>query len=420
MLYLRKDTWWYDFTIGGKRYRGTTGFGKDQKKEAKKAEEQAKQNFRENNSVELIWTQTKKQLLANKEIAFDYNKIWQTFVKSGTSKASPHRMNIYANRLGNFCDWMKEHYPDVVRISQVLGIHAREWMNEIRSQDGSNGTKNDYLTAMKLIFSSLGKDYGVIENPFADIKKLKNDIVMRSAFTPEELKLIGQHATGWKYSLSLTAISTGLREGDICLLKKSSVDLHSGWISIQKTNKTHASVEIPILPGLARHLNEVLEEETDSEYVFPVLADMYMNDPSKIGKGIKELFKEIGIENSVREIDGYKKRLSMKDVHSFRHTFVYLAAVHQIPFPIVQGIVGHMSPEMTKHYMNHAGRNDKAQFLNQLPDYLTEQKTKRKHDEVLKTMFKDDYLIEKIRNLSKENLEQEKQRIIDWILLTQK
>lgn len=416
MLYLRNNVWWYDFTIGGKRFRGSTGFEQNQKKDAKKLEEKIRQNFNGENSVERMWEQTKKHLLLKNEIDFDYDTIWKTFIKCGTSDASAHRIKIYANRLGNFCKWIKTHYPDITKISQVLAVHAKEWFNEVRSQKGSNSTKNDYLMALKFIFSSLGKDYGVIENPFVDIKKLKSDIEMRDAFSPDELKLIGQHAKGWKYSLCLTAVSTGLREGDICMMKKSSVDLKSGWITIPKTRKTGVTVEIPILPGLARHLQEVLEEDTESEYVFPILAEMYSNNSSDIGKGIKKLFEEIGIQNSLKKVEGYKKRLSNKDVHSFRHTFIYLAAVHRIPFPIVQGIVGHMSPEMTKHYMNHAGRNDKAQFLNQLPDYLTEKKTEC---ETLKTTIEED-LIEMIRNLNKENLEQEKQRIIDWILLNKK
>ena len=96
---------------------------------------------------------------------------------------------------------------------------------------------------------------------------------------------------GWIYSLCLTAISTGLREGDICTLKKSSVNLSTGWILIPQNPKTGgASVEIPILPGLKRHLQERFEEEPDSEFVFPELAEIYYNDSTIISKGIKKVF----------------------------------------------------------------------------------------------------------------------------------
>jgi len=149
------------------------------------------------------------------------------------------------------------------------------------------------------------------------------------------------------------------------------VNLSTGWILIPKTRKTGVSVEIPIMPGLQRHLQARFEEDPDSEFVFPELAEIYYNDSTIISKEIKKFFESIGIEDTTKKVAGYKRKLSNKDVHSFRHTFVYLAAVHGMPFPIVQGIVGHASPEMTKHYMDHAGRDAKAKYLNQLPDYLT-------------------------------------------------
>lgn len=370
-MFLRGDYWHYDFVVGGQRYRGSTGFKESEKAQAQAAEDRLKVQARDGHSVEMIWEQTKRKMVASKEVEFDFDTLWDAYTKRSTSNAGAKRVRQAANRLRHFCAWMKENYPNVRKVSCIEPHHAQEWWNAIRKQDGANDTKNDYLTNLKMIFNTLGEASGIIEDPFADIKKLKKDSPSREAFTPEELKLIGENATGWIYSLCLTAISTGLREGDICLLKKSSVNLDAGWIHIPKTLKTGAPVEIPILPGLKRHLLERLGEDADSEFVFPELAELYLTTPVKIGKGVKAFFKEIGIEDTHKEVNGYKRRLSNKDVHSFRHTFVYLAACHGIPFPIVQGIVGHTSPEMTKHYMDHASREAKTRYLHQLPDYLT-------------------------------------------------
>ena len=38
--------------------------------------------------------------------------------------------------------------------------------------------------------------------------------------------------------------------------------------------------------------------------------------------------------------------------------------------PIVQSVLGHMSPEMTKHYQAHADREAKEKYLTRLPDFL--------------------------------------------------
>lgn len=363
----RKGIWHYDFVVGGKRYRGTTGYS--DKKQAQAVEERLKVQYREGHSAEVVWEQTKKQLLVGNDLPIDAVKIWSAFSTQSVSRANAKRQKVYFSRLTEFCNWMKEKYPDTKKISEVTSLQAKEWWAHIRSFENSNATKNDKLVALKMIFASMGKDYGVIEDPFSSIKKLPQNSMGREAFTPEELKLIGQKASGWIYSLCVTAISTGLREGDICNLKKSSVNLKTGWISIPHTRKTGVAVDIPILPGLRQHLQEVMEE-SDSEYVFPVLEQKYRNDQCSISKGIKAFFAEIGISDAVKKVDGYAKKLSSKDAHSFRHTFIYLAAVNGIPLPIVQGIVGHVTPEMTKYYMNHAGRAEKSQYLAQLPEYF--------------------------------------------------
>ena len=375
-MFKRYGVWQYDFIIGGKRYRGSTGHTDTAK--AKAQEEKLKVQYREGYSAEVIWEQTKRQLLAGKELNIDPDEIWKAFESQATSRANPQRQKVYFSRLVEFCNWLKQNHPGTKRISEVSTTQAKEWVAYIRSLEGSNSTKNDKLIALKMIFSSLGKEYGIIEDPFAAIKKLPTKTIARAAFTPEELKLIGQNATGWMYSLCVTAISTGLREGDVCLLKKSSVNLYNGWISIPHTRKTGVDVEIPILPGLAKHLNEVLSEDNETEFVFPVLAEKYTSDPCCISKAIKAFFEQIGINNTTKKVDGYARKISSKDAHSFRHTFIYLAALNNIPLPIVQGIVGHVSPEMTKHYMDHAGREAKTQYLSQLPEYFTPSREKEK------------------------------------------
>ena len=413
-MYLRGDTWHYDFIIGGVRYRGTTGYRREEKKKAEEAIQTIKTQIREKHSIEMIWEQTKRKMIAGNEIELAFTPIWDAFRKLGGSHAGKSRLQTYFLRLRKFCQWMKESYPEITQASEVLPIHAKEWINHIRRQNGANTTKNEYLTSLRMIFATLGKDYGIVENPFSGIKKLPQNPIVREAFTPEELRLIGTKATGWMYSLCLTAISTGLREGDICMLKKSSVNLQTGWLVLQRTRKTGVNVEIPLLPGLQKHLESVIPLHPESEYVFPELAAKYMNSPSMIGPEVKKFFDEIGISDTRQKIDGYKRVLSSKDVHSFRHTFVYLAACHGIPFPVVQGIVGHVSPEMTKHYMDHAGREAKNRYIQHLPDYITgggvpaalENKSNAQRD------ISAERLTRIISRITPENLERNRARIV--------
>ena len=78
----------------------------------------------------------------------------------------------------------------------------------------------------------------------------------------------------------------------------------------------------------------------------------------------KEELKEI-------VVDGRSRKLSIKDVHSLRHTFCYLAGLQNIPLLIVKAVVGHMSGEMTALYQRHSDMKAKRAELSKMPDFLS-------------------------------------------------
>lgn len=417
-MFLRGDYWHYDFVIGGIRYRGSTGFRKNEKEKAKAEEERIRVQAREKHSIEMVWEQTKRRMLSSNSLEFDEEKVWKVFVALH-STACPQKMKVYRGYWHDIYTFIHEEYPEVRHVSDVATIHAIEWYGNLRNATMANTTKNHYIAFSKMLFKTLGKNYGIIDNPFTELKRLPENAVTRDAYTPEELKKIGAYAEGWVYSLCLTAISTGLRKGDICMMRKESVDMENRVLSI-KTRKTKVDIEIPIMPGLYRHLQDQFFEHPDSPYVFPELADMYSNPNRQhvITDNVKRLLKKVGIEETSKEVDGYARRVSVKDIHSFRHTFVYMASIHGIPLPVVQSIVGHLNPEMTKHYMDHAGRDARLAYMKQLPAYITggeEPKEINIVDELEKQSEKPN-IKDRIRRIlvraSKENFERNRERIL--------
>ena len=71
----------------------------------------------------------------------------------------------------------------------------------------------------------------------------------------------------------------------------------------------------------------------------------------------------------------------MKDLHSCRHIFCYYAGLAGIQLAIVQAIVGHMSPEMTKHYQAHATLEDKRRGKERLSFFTQDALPEAKADE---------------------------------------
>lgn len=420
-MFLRGDYWHYDFVIGGIRYRGSTGFKKAEKEKAKAEEERLRVQAREKHSIEMVWEQTKRRLVSSNSLEFDEEKVWKVFAALH-STACPQKMKAYRGYWRDIYTFIHENYPEVRYVSDVTTIQAIEWYGHIRNEQMASATKNFYIAFSKMLFNTLGKTYGIIENPFKDLKRLPETAVSREAYTPEELKKIGAYAEGFVYSLCLTAISTGLRKGDICMMRKDSVDMENRILSI-KTRKTKVSIEIPIMPGLYRHLQDMFLEYPDSPYVFPELAEMYSNPNRQrvITENVKRLFHKIGIDDTQKEVDGYARRVSVKDIHSFRHTFVYMASIHGIPLPVVQSIVGHLNPEMTKHYMDHAGRDARLAYMKQLPAYITGGEAPEKInivDEIEKKNEKPDIkkrILALLDRTTKENFDRTKERILKFI-----
>jgi integrase len=213
-----------------------------------------------------------------------------------------------------------------------------------------------------------------MSNPFASIPKPSLLTENRQPFTLEELKTIKENLDDFTRPLFTIAIATALREGDICTLKWNEIDLTNLVIRREKMRKTQVGVDIPIMPPLAVYLEELQGKRVDSgeyaQYVLPLHAKMYLENRSGVSYRIKTFLEEKCHIVTLSKPAGRDRAVSVKDLHSCRHTFCYYAGLYGIPMNIVQGIVGHMTPEMTKLYSNHACLEAKREKMQLLTDFL--------------------------------------------------
>lgn len=311
------------------------------------------------------------------------------------ASAKPRKKNPSANALQykkniwmDFVCFMNEQYPNIEHLAAVTKHHAEEYISLIResgrykkefsyqrngktlvsgSPKGiSNRTANFYLAVCKEVFSLLANDAGLTANPF-DIVKLNSEEAERQAFSEEELVLIRDNLDDFTRPLFTIAIATALREGDICTLKWSDVDFCENVIR-RKMNKTGLCVEIPISDDLKEFLLSY-RNGNDSDHIFPVHAEMYQKNPSGVSYRIKAFLEKLGIKTTVVP-KGRTRAVSVKDLHSCRHTFCYYAGLRGIPLSVVQGILGHMSPEMTKRYNAHASLEAKRKNMRLMENFM--------------------------------------------------
>lgn len=290
----------------------------------------------------------------------------------------------------DFVTFMKITYPDVKTLSDVRRKHAEEYIQSVRengrfdkqvefkakdkiatyhrSGNLANNTCNNIHQTLCEVFEKLYHDAGLIENPFKGIERLNNESESRDAFTEQELVLIRDNANDFIRPLFTIGIATALREGDICTLRWDEVDLKNDLIQ-RKMLKTGVTVEIPIMPPLKAFLLEQHNKPDKSEYVLPEHASMYQNQRTGVSYRVKQFLESLGIATT-KKVPGRSRAVSIKDLHSLRHTFCYYAGVYGIPLLVVRSIVGHMSEEMTSLYQCHADSRIKREKLLQLPDFM--------------------------------------------------
>jgi len=293
----------------------------------------------------------------------------------------------------DFIAFLKDRYPDLQKLSEVRPLHAETYIQYLRQNGRFNKTVtyrgsvitqersyqlkselspktiNTYQQVLTEVFQLLARDAGIIENPFASIPMLKKESESREAFSEDELAIIRDNLDDFTRPLFTIAIATALREGDICTLKWSDIDFKRDLI-IKRMRKTGNMVEIPIMPPLRIYLSQLQTDSAESEYVLPKHAEMYLNNSSGVSYRIKQFLENKCHIATTKTLEGRSRAVSVKDLHSCRHTFCYYAGLYGIPLSIVQSIVGHMTPEMTKHYSAHASLSAKREQMRQLPEFM--------------------------------------------------
>lgn len=381
----------YRFMSKGKLYQGVCK-GCTTKKDALNYEKEIKEKINElskQKNVKALVESFRDEMTGGSNI-FLVNAFELSLKKPTKRKTSRELKKIKSSYWRDFIDYMSEHYPDIKKLSDVQKTHAEEYIQYIRENGRfnkqvsykkgsnkagyirtgnlSNKSCNTFHQTISEVFDKLYDDAGLIKNPFAKIPKLNNESESREAFTEKELKLISEKADDFIKPIFVIGIATALREGDICTLKWSEVNLKKNMIR-RKTMKTKRFVEIPIMSPLKSFFIEQQNISGDSEYVLPEHAVMYQENSTGIAYRVKGFLESIGIQTT-KTVSGRSRAVSIKDVHSLRHTFCYYAGVYGIPFLIVKNIVGHVSDQMTDLYQKHADNQTKREKLMLMPDFM--------------------------------------------------
>lgn len=318
------------------------------------------------------------------------DEAFEIFKKKPKKKPIGDRqMSHHKTRWGDFVEFMGHHHPGVKKLSSVTPKMAESYIIYLREKGRftreiqykrSSGRKiitshlktklstrgcNLYHQTCSQIFNTLFIDASLIVNPFEKVPKQTHIPEKREAFSLEELSAISEKAPEFIYSLFCIAFYTGMREGDICTLRWDEVNSGDGMIVRRLLKSRRAkTVRIPIIKPLETYLKKLKRLE---DYVLPVHAELYQKDPGLITSRVKRFLKNMGIVTTVEAGEGMRK-ISIKDVHSLRHTFQYQCMINEIPGIIVKSIVGYSPKTVSDIYTDHVTDAEKKKFMKKYPE----------------------------------------------------
>jgi integrase len=316
-------------------------------------------------------------------LALDF--AWEAYRRSQARPDTGERtLADYESYYYALADWMTAHYPGMKELRQITRTEAEAFAAELR-ETRSAGTFNKRIVFFRHFWKILADDSGkdplakdpaalpakLVINPWEKIQKRAANTHSRRELTVDELGRVLADLTGEMRLLFAIGIYTGLRLGDCALLEWGAIDLVRGRIAlIPRKTARHANgkpVIIPIHPSLGAILAET-EPQARTGYVLPEIAKAYNREPAIITNRIQKHFEACGIKTKTEQGAG-RKALTDVGFHSLRHTFVSLSANAGTPIQVVQAIVGHSNPAMTRHYF-HESETALTNAVAALPDVI--------------------------------------------------
>ena len=296
---------------------------------------------------------------------------WDAYLSNPNRPDSgPQTLRQYENHFDQFCAWLKERLPTLLALREINSKIAEEYATYLTQRELSANSFNKHICFLKLFFRVLKDNARLSNNPYESIRRKRQIPISRRELIIDELKKVCSTATGEMRLLFAIGIYTGLRLGDCATLRWAEVDLRRKRIS-RIPNKTARRnpkpVHVPIHPVLHGMLDEI-PIESRKEYIMPATAADYLRDSNIVTDRIQKHFLHNGIR--VHKLDtgrGTQKRAVVEvGFHSFRHTFVSMCREANTPLSVVEAIVGHSNPAMTRHY-THVSEVAAASAVNGLP-----------------------------------------------------
>jgi len=235
---------------------------------------------------------------------------------------------------------------------RVIGTIRVADLNKLKNdiiEDGiSKSTFHKVYTSLNLVFSYAYENEIIETNPLdrvrRDSKLFENQQHRASGYyTPEEVKLILDNATGHLKVLLSVLFFTGMRSNEASALAYKNLDFDNNTITIshslkagkRKSTKTNKVRQIDMSQTLKEILLAHKKVSRSKEYLFTnqTTGELYYDANMINQKQFKPLLKRLGI--------------AYKTLYATRHSFASNLIAQDAPLPYVQKMLGHAKLSQT-------------------------------------------------------------------------
>jgi len=389
-LFKRGDNWYVRWSLEGKQtakaLRDANGQPITTRREAEIARDKIMKPMALASEAEALRaiaerSNTIEAMLDSQRDAMTLPQAWSHYLASPKRPdTGPDTLLVYEGQFGQFTKWMAEKHPEVTSLRGVSSQIVEEYAGHLNHGRLSPNTFNKHLNVLTLVFEVLRDKARVERNHWQGIKRKKLVPNSRRELTVDELRRVCGATTGDMRVLFALGVYTGLRLKDCISLRWGELDLAQGLIRripSKTARRNPKPVIIPIHESLRTLLAE-LPRENGSDYLMPGLAEKYLagsTSKRQIINSIQDRFtaQEIQIYKPGTGPETGKRAVVEVGFHSLRHSFVSLCRASNVPLAVVESIVGHSNPAMTRHY-THVGELAARQAVAALPSMTGDSK----------------------------------------------
>ena len=284
----------------------------------------------------------------------DFSLEWfNTYVKNNNKAAEIKRKESALNRHLIPFFGKKE-------INKITGRDVENFKALKRNEGLSNKSTNNYLDVFSKCLASANEWFGLDNLP--KMKKLKLPPLKNLFLSTEECKKLLENTEGIWREIILTAMTTGMRQGELKALDWPDVDLENKEITVRYSwceysqdkvaPKSNKERKIPITNELCW---ELIKRRQKTGIVFPdILGKRF--DKQKLNTKIARGCKKAGLE--------------VITCHILRHTYASHLALAGVSIQKIQALLGHANIQITMRYA-HLTPSSLREAVNMLEPLVT-------------------------------------------------